>query len=120
MEDHTRGKPAEIVDLFERFVAAARTFGTVALVPVKGQVGLRGSHRIYAGAVLRPRRLDGYLDIARRVDSTRLRQIVPDTKRLWVHQFRLDSPDQIDDELIGWIGESYEVGEGRHLGSMTR
>ncbi|MGI9092825.1 MAG: DUF5655 domain-containing protein [Mycobacteriales bacterium] len=115
VEDHTRGKPAGIVDLFQRFVAAARTFGTVELAPVKGQVGLRGSHRIYAGAVLKPRGLEGYIDVARPIDSQRFRQVVPYTKRLWVHHFRITEPDEFDDEFVGWIGESFDVGEGRHL-----
>lgn len=117
IEDHTRGKPPEIVDLFDRLVAAARTFGPVDLAPVKGQVGLRGSRRIYAGAVLREARLDGYLDLARHVESQRFHHVAPYTKRLWVHHFHLERPADLDGEFIGWIGESHAVGEGRHLQS---
>ena len=32
-----------------------------------------------------------------------------------VHQFRITEPSEFDDELVGWIGESFDVGEGRHL-----
>lgn len=113
--DHTRGKPAEIVDLFDRFVAAARTFGTVDLAPVRGQVGLRGSRRIWGGLVLRADRIDGYLDLARQVDSPRFQRPTPYTKRLWVHHFRIQRAAELDDEFVGWIGESYAVCEGEHL-----
>jgi hypothetical protein len=115
VEDHTRGKPPATVDLFDQFVAAARTFGAVDLAPVRSQVGLRGSHRIYAGAVLRDGRVDGYLDMARHVVSPRFPRVSPYTKRLWVHHFRLTDPADLDDEFVGWIGESFAVGEGAHL-----
>jgi len=115
VEDHTSGRPAEIVELFDRFVAAARTFGPVDLAPVRGQVGLRGSRRIWAGLVLRADRINGYLDLARPVESPRFPRVTPYTKRLWVHHFRVAGPADLDAEFVGWIGESYAVGEGDHL-----
>lgn len=82
---------------------------------MQSQVRLRGSHRIYAGAVLKPRGLDGYLDLARPIQSPRFRWVTAYTRRLRVHQFRITEPSAFDDELVGWIGESFDVGEGRHL-----
>ncbi|MGI9092329.1 MAG: hypothetical protein ACR2FF_02540 [Mycobacteriales bacterium] len=87
---------------------------------MKGQVGLRGSHRTYAGAVLKPRAQEGYIDAARHIDSPRLRRVVPYTKRLWAHQFWITEPSAFDPEFVGWIGESFDVGEGRHLHKPIR
>jgi hypothetical protein len=62
---------------------------------------------------LTERGLEGYLDLPRKVESTRFRQASPYTKRLWVHHFVLTSEDDLDEEFAGWLGEAYEVGWGR-------
>jgi hypothetical protein len=59
------------------------------------------------------RGLEGYLDLARKVESSRFRDIGTYTKRLWVHHFVLTSEDELDDEFAGWLSEAYEVGWGR-------
>ena len=41
----------------------------------------------------------------------------PYTKRLFVHQFRVVSLDQLDDEFTGWVREAYSIGAGAHMES---
>ena len=36
--------------------------------------------------------------------------------RLYVHQFHIRAPGELDDEFAGWILEAYQVGNGAHLG----
>jgi hypothetical protein len=40
----------------------------------------------------------------------------PYTKRLFVHHFRVVSPDQLDDDFGRWIADAYQAGQGAHLG----
>ena len=86
--------------------------GPAEYAPVKGQVGFRGQHRIFAGVKLTRRGLEGYLDLPRQVESPRFRHIAPYTRRLFVHHFVLTSADQLDTEFSGWVREAYLVGEG--------
>jgi hypothetical protein len=44
------------------------------------------------------------------------RYAAPYTKRLFVHQFRIRTPEQLDEEFAGWVREAYVVGQGGHLG----
>lgn len=114
VEDHLRGKPAETVDLYRRFVRLVEQCGPFEYSPIRRQIGFQ-LRRIFAGVKLTDRGLEGYLDIARKVESPRFRNVSPYTKRLFVHHFRISSPEELDDEFAGWIRESYAVGEGRHL-----
>jgi hypothetical protein len=113
VDDHLTGKPQQVVDLFQRFAALVGACGPFEYAPMKRQVGFR-VNRIFAGVQLTDEGLRGYLDLPRRVESTRFRQVSPYTKRLFVHHFAISSADELDDEFAGWIGEAYAVGKGRH------
>ena len=112
VEDHLRDKDPAVVALFHAFVQAVGDTGPYAYAPIKAQVGLRGHQRIFAGVSLTKRGLEGYLDLPRRVDSSRFRRVSPYTRRLFVHHFVLTAVDQLDAEFIGWIEEAYQVGQG--------
>ena len=88
-----------------------RALGPFELAPTKAQIGFQ-TNRIFAGVHLTERGLEGYLDLARKVESPRFRSVSPYTKRLWVHHFVLSSEDELDEEFAGWLGEAYEVGWG--------
>ena len=63
--------------------------------------------------------LDGYLDLQRQVTDPRIRRSAPYTKKLFVHQFRVTSLDQLDDQFAGWVAEAYAVGQGAHLSGRS-
>jgi hypothetical protein len=70
-------------------------------------------------AAFTPRRrwLDGHLVLARQVDSARFRRVEVFSRRNVLHAFRLTHPDEVDEELAGWLAEAYQVGEQKHLTS---
>ncbi|MGZ3582954.1 MAG: DUF5655 domain-containing protein [Ktedonobacterales bacterium] len=112
VEDHLRDKDPAVVVLFHAFEQAVQDAGPYEFSPIKAQVGFRGQKRIFAGVRLTARGLEGYLDLARSVDSSRFRNVAPYTRRLFVHHFVLTSIEELDAEFIGWIREAYEVGQG--------
>jgi hypothetical protein len=59
--------------------------------------------------------LSGHLVLARAVYSPRFREVAVQSSRNVLHAFRVDGPDQVDDEFVGWLGEAYAVGEQRHV-----
>jgi len=112
VEDHLRDKDPAVVTLFHAFVQAVQDAGPSAFSPIKAQVGFRGRQRIFAGVRLTKRGLEGYLDLPRRVESSRLRTVSPYTRRVFVHHFVLTSLDQLDAGFRSWIQEAYQVGQG--------
>ena len=94
---------------------AVEELGPVAVLPEKTRIALQVRMSF---AALMPRRhwLDGHVVLARRLESPRFRRVDTLSPRNVVHVFRLSSPEEVDDEVIGWFREAYAVGEQRHLG----
>lgn len=115
VERHLAGQPAFAVDLYRQFVAAIETIGPFTYAVSKTTITLKGERRGFAGA--RPFRhgVRGYLDLQREAHGPQIVSVAPYTKRLYVHQFRLASPADIDDEFVRWLREAYAVGAGAHL-----
>ena len=117
VDDHLRGRPPAVVELYQRFVELVQACGPFELSVAKTAITFKGSRRGFAGAKPKVQGLDGYLDLQRRVEDPRIRKASPYTGRLFVHQFRVSALDQLDDEFAGWVREAYEVGRGGHLGN---
>ena len=115
VEDHLAGKPDDVVALYERFIGLVQECGPFSYRVTKTAITLKGSRRGFAGAKPTKRSLDGYLDLQRELRDLRIKRASPYTKRLFVHQFRVTSLDQLDDEFAGWLGEAYDVGAGAHM-----
>jgi Domain of unknown function (DUF5655) len=115
VEDHLRDKPPAVVALYRRFVELVEACGPFDYAVSKTAITFKGSRRGFAGAKPRQQTLDGYLDLQRLVEDPRIRSAGPYTKRLFVHQFRISAPEQLDEEFAGWVREAYQVGQGGHL-----
>jgi hypothetical protein len=116
VEDHLAGKAPAVIELYEQLVRLIKACGPFEYAVAKTAISFKGRRRGFAGAVLAPQSLDGHLDLQRRIEGdTRIRSAAPYTKRLFVHHFRVTSPDQLDDEFAGWVREAYDVGQGAHL-----
>lgn len=115
VEDHLAGKPDEVTALYQRFISLIGACGPFSYRVTKTGITLKGARRGFAGAVPKKRSLDGYLDLQRELRDPRIMRASPYTKRLFVHQFRITSLDQLDEEFAGWIREAYNVGDGAHM-----
>jgi hypothetical protein len=114
---HTAGASDEVRALYSRFIALAERNGPFTYRVTRTAITLKGARRGFAGAVLRRSSLGGYFDLARPVTDPRVLSCPPYTARLYVHQFRMVSPEQLDDEFADWLAEAYAVGQGAHLRS---
>jgi len=115
VERHLRGKPEQVLALYNRFIRLAEACGPFSYSVTKSAITLKGSRRGFAGVTPRQSSIVGYLDLQRRVVDARIQRSSPYTKRLFVHRFRVVALDELDDEFASWLGESYAVGQGVHL-----
>jgi hypothetical protein len=117
IERHLMGQPDFAVDLYRRFIAIVEQIGPFTYAVSKTTITLKGSRRGFAGAHPTPAGLRGYFDLQRAIEGdSRITNVSPYTKRLFVHHFRVTAADQLDDEFRGWVAEAYAVGAGAHLG----
>jgi hypothetical protein len=116
VEDHLRGQDPDSVALFHAVADAIRACGPVELSVSRTTITFKGTRRGFAGA--RPTRagVRGYLDLTRVVDGDpRISSVTPYTARLFVHQYRLTSPEDLDATFRSLLCEAYAVGQGAHL-----
>jgi hypothetical protein len=120
VQRHLADKPSEVAALYRRFVELAEACGPFTYSVTKTAITLKGERRGFAGASPGTDRLDGYLDLRQQVTDPRIRRSAPYTKRLFVHHFRVTTPDELDAEFGDWIRQAYAVGRGDHLHEPTR
>jgi Domain of unknown function (DUF5655) len=112
VEQHLEGADERALDLYRRFVAIVEESGPYELAPTARQIGIRGSRRIFAGVRLTKRGLEGYLDLPRHVESPVFHHVSPYTKKLSVHHFVVERPEQLDGNFADYVRESHAVGRG--------
>jgi hypothetical protein len=114
LEDHLAGRSPEVVALFERFRELVERCGPVEVLAEKTRIAFH-VRMSFAAVTLRRAWLDGHVVLARRYEHPRFRRIESFSPRNHLHQFRISSLDELDDEVAAWIAEAYRVGEQRHL-----
>lgn len=116
VERHLRDAPPENVALYREVEALILGQGDVTVSVSKTTITFKGSRRGFAGARPTSKGVQGYLDLMRPLPlEPRITRATPYTKRLFVHQYVLRSPDDLDDTFAGWVHEAFRVGEGDHL-----
>ncbi|GAA5189678.1 hypothetical protein GCM10023322_42990 [Rugosimonospora acidiphila] len=115
MDDHLAGQPASSVALYRRFIEMVEACGPFSYAVSKSTITLKGTRRGFAGGKPTGRGLAAYLDLQRVVTDPRIISSAPYTNRLFVHQIRITSADQLDEEFMGWVREAYAVGQGAHM-----
>ena len=112
IEDHLRGKPAEVVALFDRFLQAVEACGPVTIESTKTGFVLHGRKRIFGQVRATKAGLRGFLNVARCIDDPRFTAVEQLTRRLYFHRFFIRVETELDDSFLDWIGEAYAAGQG--------
>jgi hypothetical protein len=102
--------------LYSRFVEILDAIGPYTVHPAKSTITFKGTRRGFCGAHPKGQTLVGYFDLMRELEpDTRIRSISPYTKKLFVHQFRVATLDEMDKTFQQWLADAYGVGRGDHL-----
>jgi len=102
--------------LFQRFVDIIASCGEYTTSVAKTTVTFKGPRRGFAGARPVGDRLQGYFDVTYRVEDSRIRSVGRYQKDLFVHHFRVDALEQLDEQFASWIADAYDqVGCGNRL-----
>jgi uncharacterized C2H2 Zn-finger protein len=114
LEPHFAGKPPEIRQIYDRFLAALRDIGPVTVLPERTRIAFQVRMSF---AQLTPRRnwVDGHLVLAAPVKSRVFRRVESFSRHNHLHAFRLSRPADVNKELCRWLREAYAVGEQKHL-----
>ncbi len=114
LADHLEGKTPEVVALYYYLEAVIQGLGPQIVNPEKTRIAFQ-VRMSFAAVTLKRQWIDGHVVLTRRLESPRFRRIETISPRNHVHSFRLMCLDDIDEEVIAWLAEAYQVGEQRHL-----
>ena len=114
LQHHFNGKSLEIRAMYDRFASLVQSLGAVTILPEKTRIAF---HVRMSFAQVTPRKswLDGHVVLARRLENPRFTRIETFSPRNHLHAFRIHTASEIDDEVVGWLREAYEVGKQNHL-----
>jgi hypothetical protein len=96
-----------------------RRFGPVTVLPEKTRIAFQ-VRMSFAALSVRRTYLVGHFVLARRLEHPRFLGIQTISPRNHVHQFRLQSLSELDEEFSAWAGEAYAVGQQMHLPEKKR
>jgi hypothetical protein len=116
---HLEGKDPQVVAIFRRLVELAERNGPVTVLPERTRIAFQ-VRMSFAAFTLRRHWVDGHVVLARRLASPRFRKVETFSPRNHLHQFRLERPEEADEEVAAWLAEAYRVGEQRHLAPRRR
>jgi Domain of unknown function (DUF5655) len=120
VEEHLEDRSPEIVATYRAFEAAAlRTGDDVVVVPEKTRIAFQ-VRMSFAAVTLRPRRVDAHVVLARRLESPRFRRVETYSPRNHLHAFQLERPEDVDAEVMAWLGEASRVGRQEHRDGRRR
>jgi hypothetical protein len=100
------GKPPEMIELYERLAELIQHCGEVEIAPTKTRF-LFKVRTVFASVAVGKNRLDVVFVLARRLQHRRIKKAQQEYPGI-VHFLRIDKPEDLDDDLAGWLQEAYD------------
>ncbi len=110
----SRSEP-EVLKLFRKFAKMVQACGPGKMLTQQTRVVFQVRVR-FAACSPRKFHLDCAVALPRRLENPRFWKIEKYTDHFISHHFRIDSEDQLNDEVQEWLRESYRVGAQEEFG----
>ena len=114
VDSHFAGADPGVREVFDAIVASTSALGPFDILPEKTRIAFH-ARMSFAAFSVRRHFLDGHVVLARQLSLPRFRRVEVYSRSNVLHAFRLARPEEVDDEVKGWLAEAYDVGQQRHL-----
>ena len=104
-----KGRPDKVLAIYSRLLETLHTLGPVKEEPEKTSIH-QVHHSGFAG--VHPRKSYLYLNLRTDypIDSPRITKTEQVSKNRFHNELKLSYPDEIDEELLGWLKDAYALG----------
>ena len=109
LAEHFADRPPELRAAFDRALEIVERAGPVTVIAQKTRIVLMVRVR-FVNVVVRSRWMDYSIALRHEVSHPLLLRVDYYPPRWWAHIFRFRQPADVDDEIAGWLAESYRVG----------
>jgi hypothetical protein len=104
------GKGPRAWAYWDRLQEAMATCGPYSIVANKSRLEFMVRVRFAGMDAVSERGTSFSFWLKERLDSPRFRKVVLYGRTDWVHHIRVESLDELDEEVMGWLCRSYQVG----------
>ena len=108
VNEHFSNRPKWLFDLFNRLVSTLGESCEFKIDPVKTAILLKRKTS-FAGIKVQNDYLQIHFALDKTVDEFPVYKTIKYTKNRWIHYIKLDSPDEIDHQLISWLMWAYKL-----------
>ena len=105
---HFDGKQQVVRDIYDRLLAVSRQWGPVEEDPKRTSIHLNRKYA-FAGVATRTDHLTLTVKSTSAIVSPRVKKREQASAHRWYTDIKLEAPDDIDPELIGWLRASYQI-----------
>ena len=109
IESHFEGKDS-VRRIYDRLLKLARRFGPVIEDPKKTSIHLVNK-TAFAGVTTRKSAIILTIKSDRKLSSPRIHKSEQTSAKRFHHQVRVNSPAEIDSELVNWLRDAYALSE---------
>ena len=111
IDDHFKNKPAEIRMIYDRLMQEIMRFGDISVNPVKTSIQIKAGANFLS---IRPKRdrVEIEFQLDREIAKLPVTKSLRISKNRVLHSAVLESFEQVNQELIKWLEESYELVSG--------
>ena len=114
LEDLFGRSEPHVLKTFRKFEKLVRECGPVRMIPQKTRVVFQVRMR-FAGATPRKSHLICHFILAHKSDSERFEKIQTFGPHCHAHYLRINSKEELDNQVARWLKEAYTVGQQMHL-----
>jgi len=112
LDSHFSGKEPSVRVLYDRLLSALQKFGKVIEEPRKTSIHLVNVSA-FAGVQTRGTYILLNIKADHKIESPRIHKADQISARRFHHRVKISSLGEIDDELIGWLHEAYDLSGGK-------
>jgi hypothetical protein len=109
LDDHFVGKEPMVRGLYHLLLETLERFGPVGVFPVKTRIVFQAEVQ-FAAAMPRKHWLDGYIWLRRQAIHPLIHKIEMGIFRDYGHIFRIERPDDLDEDFVNLLQEAYILG----------
>ncbi|MBV9986047.1 MAG: hypothetical protein JO301_00090 [Chitinophagaceae bacterium] len=106
--DHLQGKDPVVTNMYEKLISELQKFGSLKIDPKKTSIHL-GNRFGFAGVYTRKDYITLEVHLKRKLISSRVSKVEQASANRFHHTIKIDSPNAIDKELLGWLKEAYDL-----------
>ncbi len=107
-QSHLEGREQVVTDIYEKLIRELHQFGQLKIEPKKTSIHL-GNRFGFVGVYTRKNYINLELHLNYRLESNRVSKVEQASANRFHHTIKLSSPEEVDDELLHWLKEAYEL-----------